>query len=87
MSYLFFVSFRYIIRKLKVKPGAHVFVLSDFVVQKVLGKKQPISETYASGVEDSETEFLDKKKQDEKKQETHDKSQKCKSKFSSKKTS
>ena len=63
-------------RKLKVKPGAHVFVLSNFVLEKVFGKKQPVSEIEVSDVESSEVEFPD-----EKKQRARDKNQKGKSKF------
>ena len=47
------MSFRYIILKLKVKSSAHVFVLSDFVLEEVFGKKQPVSEADVSDVEDS----------------------------------
>ena len=85
MSYLFLVSFRYIIFKLKAKSSAHVFVLSDFVLEKLFGKKQPVSETDVSDIEYSEIELPDEKEQDVKKQEARDKNRKRKSKFSSKK--
>ena len=63
-------------RKLKVKPGAHVFVLSNFVLEKVFRKKQPVSEIEVSDVESSEVEFPDEKKQG-----ARNKNQKSKSKF------
>ena len=49
--------------RMKTKPGPHVLVLTHFVLQKVYGNKQPVSETDVSETEESKIEFPDEPKQ------------------------